>query len=98
MNLPEKTGDRAALLVVHEDEDLLLITDDGTIIRTHVTDIRLCGRYTQGVRVMRLAENSRVVGVARAEAEQEEEDNGAIVTEAPLSGTDEGDTQPTDEL
>ena len=74
MNLTEKTGDLAAMLFVHEEEDLLLITDDGTIIRSPVTDIRVCGRATQGVKLMRLGENSRVVSVSRAEAEAEEEE------------------------
>ena len=73
MNLTDKTGDLAALLLVHPEEDILLITDDGTIIRTHVDDIRICGRATQGVRIMKLSEGSRVAGVARAEAEPEEE-------------------------
>ncbi len=72
INLTEKTGDLAALLLVHEEEDILLITDDGTIIRTPAADIRLCGRNTQGVRVMKLQEESRVIGVARAEKEEEE--------------------------
>ena len=73
MNLTDKTGDLAALLLVYPEEDILLITDDGTIIRTHVDDIRICGRATQGVRIMKLSEGSRVAGVARAEAEPEEE-------------------------
>ncbi len=73
INLTEKTGDLAALLLVHEEEDILLITDDGTIIRTPAADIRLCGRNTQGVRVMKLQEESRVIGVARAEKEEEAE-------------------------
>ena len=72
MALTEKTGELAALFFVHEDEDILLITDDGTIIRARAADIRLCGRSTQGVRVMRLAEGSQVVGVCRAEKEEEE--------------------------
>ena len=72
MNLTEKTGDLTALLFVHEDEDILLITDDGTIIRARAADIRLCGRTTQGVRIMRLSEGSTVVGVCRAEKEEEE--------------------------
>ena len=71
INLTDKTGDLAALLLVHEEEDILLITDDGTIIRTPAADVRLCGRNTQGVRVMRLAEDSKVIGVARAEKEEE---------------------------
>ena len=72
MQLTEKTGDLAALMFVPEDEDILLITDDGTIIRARAADVRLCGRATQGVRVMRLAEGSTVVGVCRAEKEEEE--------------------------
>jgi DNA gyrase subunit A len=73
MNITEKTGLLCAQLVVHEDEDLMIITDDGTMIRTPVSDIRVCGRATQGVRLMRIGENSRVVGVARASAEEPEE-------------------------
>ena len=57
----------AALLMVKPDEDLMLITDDGTIIRTRAEDIRVCGRNTQGVIVMKLQEGSHVIGVARAE-------------------------------
>ena len=75
MNLTEKTGDMAALLLVHPDEDLLVITDDGTIIRSAVDSIRLCGRFTQGVRLMRLQEGARIIGVARAERETDAEDN-----------------------
>lgn len=74
MALTEKTGEMVAQLMVHPEEDLLMITDDGTVIRTPVADIRLCGRATQGVRLMRVAEGSRIVAVARAEAEEEEEE------------------------
>ncbi len=73
MNLTEKTGDMAALLLVHPDEDLLLITDEGTIIRSAVDTIRLCGRYSQGVKLMRLNEGARVIGVARADREEVDE-------------------------
>ena len=72
MALTEKTGLMVAQLMVHEDEDILLITDDGTIIRTAVDEIRVCGRATQGVRLMRVGEGSRIVGVARAEKEEEQ--------------------------
>jgi len=77
MALTEKTGLLTAQLMVHEEEDILLITDDGTIIRTPVEDIRICGRATQGVRLMRVAEGSRIVGVARAEKEEEPEEEAA---------------------
>ena len=72
MNLTAKTGRLTCQLLASEDEDILLITDDGTIIRMPVGDISTLGRNTQGVRLMRVAEGSRVISVARAEAEEEE--------------------------
>ena len=86
MNLTDKTGDLAALLLVNPEDDLLLITDDGTIIRTRVEDIRFCGRNTQGVRVMKLAEGSRVIGVARADRDEEPEESAE--PETPMSDLD----------
>ena len=88
MGLNEKTGLLAAQLMVQEDEDILLITDDGTIIRTPVRDIRIAGRATQGVRLMRVAEDSRIVGVARAEAEEEDEPETPNETVESIEETD----------
>ena len=82
MNLTEKTGNLAAQLLVHDDEDLLLITSDGTVIRTPVNSISVLGRNTQGVRLMRVGEDSKVVCVARAEPEPEEEPENDVETEA----------------
>jgi DNA gyrase/topoisomerase IV subunit A len=73
MNLTEKTGLLAGQLLVSEDEDMLIITDDGTVIRTPVSAVSTLGRNTQGVRIMRVQENCKVVCVARAEAEEEDE-------------------------
>ena len=89
MQLTDKTGDLAALMFVHEDEDILLITDDGTIIRARAADVRLCGRSTQGVRIMRLAEGSTVVGVCRAEKEEEATEEEALVEGAEVTETAE---------
>ena len=55
------------------------------MIRTPVDEIRICGRATQGVRMMRVAEGSRIVGVARAEAEEEEEPEAQIGVAAEAS-------------
>ena len=84
MAVTEKTGPLAAQLLVHPEEDILLITDDGTIIRARVADIRLSGRNTQGVLVMRIAEGSQVVAVARAEAEEPEEEAEEVPAEDSL--------------
>ena len=80
MNLTEKTGLLAAQLMVKADEDIILITDDGTVIRTPVDSIRVCGRVSQGVRLMRVGEGAHVVGVAKTEKEEEAE---ASAQEAP---------------
>ncbi len=73
MNLTAKTGALTCQLLVHEDEDILLITDDGTLIRMPVADISTLGRNTQGVRLMRVEDGCKVVCVARAEAEEDDE-------------------------
>ncbi len=92
MALTEKTGDLAAMLFVNEEEDILLITDDGTIIRARAADIRICGRSTQGVKLMRLAEGSQVVAVCRAEPEEEPEEEAKEETEAETGEAPETDT------
>ena len=65
----DKTGPVVAIKVVDGDEDLLLVSDDGSIIRTAVEDISTYSRATQGVRLMRLAEGVKVISIARAEKE-----------------------------
>ena len=85
MMVTDKTGPLAAQLLVQPEEDILLITGDGTIIRARVADIRLSGRNTQGMRIMRIAEGSEVVAVARSEAEEDDlpEESDASVSDAP---------------
>ena len=96
MNLTEKTGLLAGQLLVDEDEDILLITDDGTVIRTPVSSISTHGRNTQGVRIMRVEEGSQVVCVAPAEAEEDEEGEAEL---PPLEDAEElsAETDETDE-
>ena len=77
-NCTEKTGHVADCKVVDEQDDLLIISDDGTIIRMDVAEISVYGRATQGVRLMRVSEGSRVISIARTEkedAEPKEEDS-----------------------
>ena len=69
----EKHGKVAGVRVVDENEDLILIADDGIIIRIRVSDVNVMSRYASGVRVMRLAEGSKVVTFARAEHDEEQE-------------------------
>jgi len=71
MRLTEKTGLMAAQMLVDPDEDVMLITDDGTIIRMPVSGISVIGRVSQGVRVMRVEGESRIVGVTATEREED---------------------------
>ncbi|MBQ3477964.1 MAG: hypothetical protein IJH25_07320 [Clostridia bacterium] len=91
--MSQGTCPRDSQLLADEAEDILLITDDGTIIRVPVGSISTLGRNTQGVRLMRVAEESKVVGVARAEAEEEDSE-----TEEPEEGENLENTTENDEI
>ncbi|MBQ9733861.1 MAG: DNA gyrase subunit A, partial [Clostridia bacterium] len=85
-NCTEKTGKVADCKVVDETDDILIISDDGTIIRMDVGGISTYGRATQGVRLMRVQEGSRVISIARTEKEEgEEEAEAAEAVEAEAS-------------
>ncbi|HJF51378.1 MAG TPA: DNA gyrase subunit A [Butyricicoccus pullicaecorum] len=72
--LTDKTGLVAGIAVVDLDNDIMMITDDGVIIRTPVEDIRQCGRNSQGVIVMRTGEDVKVISIARTDKEEEDEE------------------------
>ncbi len=98
MNLTAKVGQLAGQLLVHDDEDILLITDDGTIIRMPVADISVLGRNTQGVRLMRVEEGCRVVCVARAEAEEDVEEESSDEAEQESETNAPESDNPSDEI
>ncbi len=79
-NITDKTGWIVAAKVVTGAEDILMISDDGTIIRMPTADINMYGRYTQGVKVMRLNEGGHVISVAVTDSDSADEapaQNGA---------------------
>ena len=69
----ERNGCVVASFPAHQGEALMLVTDQGKMIRTTVGDIRVMGRNTQGVTIFRVAENEHVVSVAKIEESEEEE-------------------------
>ena len=73
--ITEKTGKLVGVKAVGENDDVMLITSGGTIIRTAVSGISRMGRATQGVMLMRLAEDEKIVSIAQAQHEDEEEEN-----------------------
>ncbi len=80
-NCTDKTGPVADVKMVSGDEDLLVISDDATIIRMAVDHISLLSRATQGVKIMRVAEGSRVISIECTEKNQAEENAEPIETE-----------------
>ena len=84
----EKTGWLVNLKIVNEDEDIMIISNNGTIIRMHVTDISMIGRNTQGVRVMRL-KDSEVATIAVAPREEEAPEEDAVSVEETADSADE---------
>ena len=96
----EKTGYLVNLKVVSEDEDIMIISNNGTIIRMHVTDISKIGRNTQGVRVMRLKEGEvATVTVAPREEEDEQTQEIPETEETGSEGSEEnGPEQDSQDL
>lgn len=69
-NITDKNGNLAGIVTVSGDEDIMVITDTGVIIRTAVANISQTGRVTQGVKVMRLDDTARIVTFALVEPEE----------------------------
>ena len=82
--ITQKTGEIVGAKKVTGEEDILLVSDDGTIIRMEAGSISLLGRATQGVRLMRPAEGAHVVAMARTEREASEEEEAAENAETPV--------------
>ena len=89
----EKYGNVAAIKVVDLDDDIILFADDGVIIRIEAGSIRICARPSKGVRVMKVNEGSKVITMARAPHDDEEE-----ISAVEDDGTaEEGEDEPVTE-
>ena len=74
-NITPKTGSVVATAIVYETDDVLIISDDGTIIRTKADGISVYGRVTQGVRVMTVADGVKVISLAKARLDENGEES-----------------------
>jgi DNA gyrase subunit A len=93
-----KTGDRngsvVAVLQVTDADQVMIITNKGTLIRSRAADVSIIGRNTQGVRVMSLSQDGeKVVGATRAPEEREADAAAAVAVEA---GNEDDDGSPPD--
>ena len=78
INITDKTGKLIAIKNVTDEDDLMIINKSGVIIRMHVSDLRVMGRATQGVRLINLKGNDEIAAVAKVEKGEDEveEENG----------------------
>ena len=81
MNVTEKTGKVISVRQVGTDDQVMLITDGGKVIRLNVKDVRITGRNAQGVHLVRLEENEHVRALAGLAEKEEEDGNGADADE-----------------
>ena len=87
LKVTEKTGAVVGLRVVRPEQDLLLINNDGIIIRMDVGQIRVIGRNTQGVALMRMVDNQKIAALAMVDKATDEADKPAVVV-VPLNSDD----------
>jgi len=89
INITDKTGLMNGILVVDGTEDIMIISDAGVVIRTRVDEISVFGRDTQGVRLMKIEEGTKVVCVEKIVEEEEEDEADAAAPEE--NNEDSGD-------
>ena len=93
--ITEQTGRLAGISTVTDEDDIMLITDAGVIIRLHTSDISTYSRVTKGVRLMRLDDDVKIVSLARTEREEDEEE---AETQPEVEGQETApDTDSTEE-
>ncbi len=97
MNVTDRVGRVVGVRMVHEDSDVMLITDGGKVIRMPVRGISVIGRNTQGVRLIGLAEGEKVVGLACLAELKDGEEAGDDTGEEPESDDGDSGGGPPDE-
>jgi DNA gyrase subunit A len=100
LNITDKTGLLIAIKSVHEGDDLMIINKSGITIRMNVKDLRVMGRATQGVRLIRLADDDEIASVAKVEEvlSQSEDLNGSeIIPDANPSSENDQESNGTQE-
>ena len=102
ITVSEKTGELVSLKVVNDEDDLMIITKKGTMIRMGVDTLRVMGRATQGVRLINLRTNDEIASIAKVPASEEEEEieglEGVVEgSSGDLEGTENNENQTSSE-
>lgn len=98
LNVTEKNGELIGLTTVTGDEDIMLMTNQGVAIRFHAVNISQTGRATQGVRLIRLAEESHVSTIARVEPIIEEEESEVTTVDSENLTDEASSGEPSEEM
>ncbi len=101
IQITEKTGNLIAIKIVQDNDDLMIINKSGITIRMNVDELRIMGRATQGVRLIRLDEEDEIAAVAKVEVDEEEkkaQDQGSPSETNPDSGNGDTSSADTDNL
>jgi len=104
IQVSERNGPVIGAAQVDETDEIILITDQGTLVRTRVTEVSCQGRNTQGVTLIRLTNDEHLVGIERVveddevdiETDEIDEADGAVVDQAPSDGDESPDIAETD--
>ena len=102
MTLSERNGDLIAAFPVEESDQIMLVTNGGTLIRCPIDDIRIAGRNTQGVTIFKTDDDAKVVSVAHLgdaseDDEEVETEDGVVDAEAPAESDEAADDGETGE-
>jgi DNA gyrase subunit A len=98
INITPKTGDLIAIKAVTDNDDLMIINQSGVLIRMAVTDMRVMGRATQGVRLINIREGDAIASVARVEIDDEAEETATVTDEnSAVEATDKDVKAVSDE-
>ncbi|NUM30705.1 MAG: DNA gyrase subunit A [Bacteroidetes bacterium] len=89
LNITEKTGTLVAILDVNDNDDLMIINKSGIAIRMPVASLRVMGRATQGVRLIKLRESDEIVSIAKVEHEENGEDENTEISENDIQNSTE---------
>ncbi len=92
----KRNGKMVSLVLVDDNDELMLVTDKGKLIRTDMKGISVISRNTQGVKLINLSDEEKLIGVARLPESDEDDDIPELSTEAPEITIDKPDAAPVD--
>lgn len=98
IKVSERNGNVVGAIQVEKTNQIMMITDAGTLVRTRVAEVSIVGRNTQGVTLIRTAEDEKVVGLQRVVDPEEEEDDNQTLTEDTISVKVEADINNVEDL